>query len=334
MSDIPASYDEVYLSSFSYEHMTITESCYSFDFEDQILEKETNFGDLEKFSQILSNFGTADEGILEENRVNFPAFAKFITRIEEIDEEPRKCAFNLPNLREILKESAKKAEHVLTFAVEKRRNQRKVKHFPDFFPQIPFSSRISRKKSEKMHKFALNLVEELREKVFLCEELHRNDSNPHTSMGILYDSSQILFKFVENIADFLKNVSEKSFFNVINEEKLRFLERIERNSWLDSLCSYSVTSKEASTAKSDVRGLYLSLGELRDRRAGEGEKKGGNYDGVKSLEEVLELVEGKHDSEIEQFRRKLDKMKPFGRKIRPDVSETFVERLQTRMRGM
>ena len=275
----------------------------------------------------------------ETNLVKFPAQGSRIARVidEEKCGEPETPTEDWERMKAIVAGINKQAKSVFSLAVEKRKAKRKFKELSRFLPAADFSLGLPPKELEELRKYSTNMLFETRSALFACEDLGNISTATlrHACMGILFDAYRIFFVLVADTEGLLKSLCPTLQIDLQTSEKLAFLNTIETSPSLLQVCQYSVNSKASSTAKQEIRDIYLSLLALKEGTTpllAQDLVPGFNYDNVRSLDEVVELVEGgKEEREREGFRDRLENAKPLGKKVKPMVSSAFLEKLRRRV---
>lgn len=278
----------------------------------------------------------------EAHRADFPAQKRRIARVNDEEEcrEPEIATEDWERMKAIVAGMNKQAKLVFSLAVEKRKSKRKFKELSRFLPATDCSLGLPPNELEELRKYAVNMLFETRSALFACEDLGNTSTATlrHACMGILFDAYRIFFVLVADTEGLLKSLCPSLQIDLQTSEKLAFLANIETFPSLLQVCQYSVNSQASSTAKQEIREIYLSLLAMKEGTTpllAQDLVPGFNYDNVKSLDEVVELVEGgKEEREREGFRERLERAKPLGKKVKPMVSSAFLEKLRRRVAQM
>jgi len=351
MSDYVNASDDVYLSSQSYNELKVTEGCWTLEEFDKVHDSLPNSSEEAKTSIYLVSRSASQplietyvrvenckEAERETPRVQFPPREGRIERVnDEESNGPEPPKEDLERLMAIVREMNQKALFVFSAAVEKRKAKRKFKDLTQFLPATGASPRLSPAENDYMHSYTLTSLHSTRNALFACADFGDVSTSTlrHLCMGALFDAYRIYFLLVQDSEALLQSFSPPVQVDLQTGEKTAFLNNIQSHPSLLQVCQYSVNSKASSTAKSEIRGVYLNLLAEKEGTTALFAQElvpGFNYDNVASLDDVVQLVEGgTQDSEVESFRDRLLSAKPLKKKLKPTLSPAFLEKLHQRL---
>ena len=350
-------YDSISWNSCSVP--AVSENCTHFDIPgdgdhftstQRVMDKEgTDSGELTRATLGCGTMAVTvnrEEGCeeVEGERVVFGGCWKWVAPGEDVmkDVEPKKGAVQAVGVGEMFGHLQRKASSLFDHYAAKRRVHQKYKDAPpSTLTNFPLSRDFPPHPSSILREYTSKALAATRSHIFSCPDfLNINTSSlRHTAMGILADGYRVQMRFVEDVDELAGKICRDGRFESGMREKLAFLEEIEKKKDLVDVCQYSVVSKASSAAKSAVRLFYLELLALKHGTTPSRAQEfvpGFTYEHIQSIDEVIDLIETENDSqaadlEVDQFRAKISKMKPFGARLKPVLSPSFLERLKARL---